>query len=55
LIKNRYASFTRGKGAKFTKGNLSVEDLSNIAIKKGEPEMRSGKQEMFENIINQYI
>jgi xylose isomerase len=55
LMKNRYASFSRGKGAKFTKGKLSLEDLSKIATKKGEPEMRSGKQEMFENIINQYI
>lgn len=55
LMKNRYASFARGNGAKFAKGKLSLEDLSKIATKNGEPEMRSGKQEMFENIINQYI
>ena len=55
LMKDRYASFTRGNVAKFTKGKLSLEDLSRIATKNGEPEMRSGKQEMFENIINQYI
>ena len=55
LMKDRYASFKRGNGAKFAKGKLSLEDLSKIATKKGEPKMRSGKQEMFENIINQYI
>jgi xylose isomerase len=54
-MKNRYASFSRGNGAKFAKGKLSLEDLSRIASENGEPEMRSGKQEMFENIINQYI
>ncbi|MEM6964963.1 MAG: xylose isomerase [Bacteroidota bacterium] len=55
LLKARYASFSKGKGAKFAKGKLSLEDLSKIAIKKGQPTQRSGKQELFENIINQYI
>lgn len=55
LMKDRYASFNSGKGAKFAKGKLSLNDLSQIASKKGEPKMRSGKQEMFENLINQYI
>jgi xylose isomerase len=55
LMKERYATFNSGKGAKFAKGKLSLADLSKIASKKGEPKMRSGKQEMFENLINQYI
>ncbi len=51
----RYASFDSGDGAKFEKGQLSFEDLRNIAAKNGEPKLTSGRQELFENIINQYI
>ncbi|MFM7024155.1 MAG: xylose isomerase [Flavobacteriales bacterium] len=51
----RYASFDNGDGAKFEKGLLTLEDLRNIAAKNGEPKQRSGKQELFENLINQYI
>ena len=52
---DRYASFDSGDGAKFEKGQLTFEDLRNIAAKNGEPKLKSGKQELFENIINQYI
>ena len=55
LRAERYASFDRGNGKKFEKRKLSLIDLSKIAAKKGEPKQRSGKQELFENIINQYI
>ena len=55
LRKERYASYDSGKGAKFEAGELSLEDLRAYAIEAGEPEQISGKQEMFENIINQYI
>ncbi len=52
---DRYASFDSGKGAEFEQGNLSLEDLRNFAAENGEPEMRSGKQEYLENLINRYI
>ncbi|MCX6180841.1 MAG: xylose isomerase [Bacteroidetes bacterium] len=52
---DRYASFDSGDGAKFEKGQLTFEDLRNIAAKNGEPKLKSGKQELFENLINQYI
>ncbi len=55
LRTERYASFDGGKGADFEKGKLSLEDLRSYAIESGEPAVTSGKQEMFENIINQYI
>ena len=51
LRKERYASFDSGEGARFEKGELSLEDLSEIAGKKGEPKQISGKQELFEQII----
>ncbi len=55
LRKERYASFDSGNGAAFEQGKLTLEDLRAIAMKVGEPEQRSGRQELFENIINQYI
>jgi xylose isomerase len=51
----RYASFDRGKGRDFEKGKLSLKDLAKLAAKSGEPELRSGKQEQFENILNRYV
>lgn len=52
---NRYASFDSGKGKEFVQGKLSLEELREYAIANGEPEIRSGKQEYMENIINRYI
>jgi len=55
LRKERYSSFDDNQGKGFEDGKLSLEDLSKIANELGEPQQRSGKQELFENIINQYI
>lgn len=55
LRDQRYASFNTGNGAKFEKGELSLEDLAKIAKEVGEPAQISGKQELFEMILNQYI
>lgn len=51
LREERYSSFDSGEGARFEKGELSLEDLSDIARKSGEPKQISGKQELFEQII----
>ena len=55
LRKNRYASFDQGNGKAFEKGKLKLEDLRKIAGRTGEPQMISGKQELFEALINNYI
>ena len=55
LREERYGSFDKGKGKAFEEGKLSLEDLRDLAVENGEPEMRSGKQEYFENIINRFI
>jgi xylose isomerase len=55
MRKARYSSFDKSEGVKFEKGKLTLEDLRNIAVKKGEPKQISGKQELYEAIINQYI
>ncbi len=51
LRKERYASFDSGNGAKFEKGELSLEALSELANRNGEPKQISGKQELFEQIV----
>ena len=51
LRKERYESFDRGNGAKFEKGQLSLEEISKIARESGEPKQISGKQELFEQIV----
>ncbi len=55
LRAERYSSFNTRNGKRFEKGTLSLEALAKLAIKQGEPQVRSGRQELFENIINQYI
>ena len=55
LRKERYASYDAGKGAEYEAGKLNLEDLRAHALEAGEPKQTSGKQELFENIINQYI
>ena len=51
LRKERYQSFDGGNGAKFEKGELTLEKLSEIARQQGEPQPISGRQELFEQII----
>ncbi|MFY0599506.1 MAG: xylose isomerase [Cyclobacteriaceae bacterium] len=55
LRSERYASFDGGKGKDFANGNLKLEDLTAIAAEVGEPAQISGKQELFENILNKFI
>lgn len=55
IRQDRYASFDSGKGKDFEVGKLNLEDLRNLAVEMGEPEVRSGKQEYLENLVNRYI
>jgi len=55
LLADRYSSFDFGNGKAFEEGKLDFNDLYKIAQENGELELQSGKQELFENIINQYI
>ncbi len=55
LREKRYSSFDAGKGKDFEAGKLELSDLYKIAQDNGELTLQSGKQELFENIINQYI
>jgi len=52
---DRYKSFDSGDGKAFEEGKLTLEDMRNLAIKNGEPAQISGKQELYESILNQFI
>jgi xylose isomerase len=55
LRKSRYESFDKGNGKDFEKGKLTLEKLRDFAKEIGEPETRSGKQELYEQLINMYL
>lgn len=55
IRKERYTSFNTDNGALFEQGRLTLEQLRDLAVKSGEPQQTSGRQELMENIINQYI
>lgn len=54
MFKERYASFDAGKGKEFELGKLNLDDLVVYAKEHGEPKQISGKQELYEAIVNMY-
>ena len=54
MLKERYASFDNGEGKAFEEGKLGIEELVAYAKQHGEPAQISGKQELYEAILNMY-
>ena len=55
MRKERYSSYDAGQGAAFERGGMGFEQLRDMAARFGEPKQISGKQELLENVINQFI
>ena len=55
MIKERYASYDSGLGKDFEDGKLTLDQVADYARKNGEPKLTSGKQELYEAIVNMYI
>ena len=55
FLKRRYSSFDSGIGAKVESGQASLEELSQFALGNGEPAIPSGRQEMLENLVNEFL
>jgi xylose isomerase len=55
MKKERYSSFDKGTGADFENGKLTLDDLRKYAEDNGEPSQISGKQELYESLLNNYI
>jgi xylose isomerase len=56
FVKNRYRSYDSGIGRKIEKGSVTFADLEKYILDKGNPAANeSGRQEMLENIVNEYL
>ena len=55
FIQERYKSYRRDIGKKIMDGKTNFKQLEAYIHKHGEPQKRSGREEMLENIVNTYI
>ena len=55
MLSERYASYDSGIGKDFEDGKLTLEQVVDYARGNGEPKCVSGKQELYEAIVNMYI
>jgi xylose isomerase len=55
FVRGRYAGWRSGIGAKVLKGKATLPELEELAARCGEPKPASGRQEMLENILNDYL
>jgi xylose isomerase len=55
FVQTRYSSFDSGIGAKVESGACSFEELEQFAMGNGEPTLSSGRQEMLENLLNEFL
>ncbi len=56
ILADRYSSWTTGVGAEIEAGKASFATLEKYMLQKGEiTPNKSGRQEMIENLINQYV
>jgi xylose isomerase len=54
MLKERYSSYDSGMGKEFEEGKLTLEQVVEYAHN-NYPEQKSGKQELYEAIVNMYI
>jgi xylose isomerase len=55
FIRERYGGYDSGIGKQIENRQTTLAGLEQYALERGEPELRSGRQERMENIINQYL
>ena len=55
MLRERYASYDSGEGKAFEEGKLTLEQVADYARRNGEPTPHSGKQELYETLVNLYI
>jgi len=54
-IKARYKDWDTGIGQKIENRKVGFEELEAYTLRSGEPRIQSGRQELLENILNEYI
>lgn len=55
FVQQRYTGWDKGIGQKIEKGRIDFVQLEKYALENGEPKLQSGRQELLENILNEYI
>lgn len=55
ILAARYAGWKKGFGAAVMRGRATLEDGEAHAARAGEPRRVSGREELFENVMNQYL
>jgi xylose isomerase len=55
VIQKRYAGWDTAFGRKIEKKQIGFKELEQYTLKNGEPKVQSGRQEMLENMLNDYI
>jgi xylose isomerase len=55
FVQTRYSTFDSDIGAKVEAGELTFEDLEKYALANPEPILASGRQELMENFLNEFI
>ena len=55
FLKQRYAGWDGELGAAIERGEVGFEELEAYTLAHGEPELQSGRQEMLENLLNEYL
>jgi len=55
FIKNRYKGWDTAFGQKIEQGKATFTQMEKYTLENGEPKLQSGRQEMLENILNEYI
>ncbi len=55
FIEGRYESYDFGLGARIESGKATLAELEAYVHKHGEPKRFSGRQELLENVLNQYL
>jgi xylose isomerase len=55
FIEKRYEKWNGDLGQKIENGQVGLAELEQYILENGEPEIQSGRQEMLENILNDYL
>ncbi|MGC8862189.1 MAG: xylose isomerase [Armatimonadota bacterium] len=55
FVSERYAGWESQLGRQIESRQIGLEELEQYTLQHGEPEVKSGRQELIENVLNEYI
>jgi xylose isomerase len=54
-VQARYAGWDTDFGQQIETGKIGFDELEKYTLENGEPKLNSGRQEMFESMLNDYL